>query len=230
MTIDRARGEPGPDVHLGMRQVRRSTLQKQVREAIEDLIVFGKLPPGERLAEVALAQQLGVSRQPVREALHTLAGFGFVDVVPGFGASVHAPTPREVREAFHVRALLEADSCELAARTIDDDGVGRLEEICAEGDQAAGSGDSRLLIHLNCQFHDTITHIAGNSVTALLLGQLQRRIAWYLESVIANRAPSSWVEHREILTALEDHDATLASSLMLRHIHRTLDRIDLRQA
>jgi DNA-binding GntR family transcriptional regulator len=97
----------------------------------------------------------------------------------------------------------------------------------ARGDQAVGSGDSRLLNYLNCQFHDT-TRIAGNSVTALLLRQLQR-IAWYLESVMVDRASSSWVEHREMLAALEDHDAALASSLMPQHVHRTLGRIDLRR-
>jgi DNA-binding GntR family transcriptional regulator len=84
-------------VPLGVRQVRRSTVQERVREAIEDLIVFGKLAPGERLAEVALAQQLGVSRQPVREALHTLAGFGFVDVVPGRGVSARPDPTRSAR-------------------------------------------------------------------------------------------------------------------------------------
>jgi len=212
-----------------IRQVRRSTLRLQVRDAIEDLIVFGVLTPGERLAETALAERLGVSRQPVREALHSLAGLGFVDLAVGRGASVHVPTMREIREVFHVRAILEADSCELAARTIDDDGVRELDAICAEGEQALGQADIRRLIDLNGQFHRAITRIGGNNVTSVLLDQLQRRIAWYLTAVIANRAPSSWSEHREILRALEDRDAETAHTRMLEHVHRSLGVIELRQ-
>lgn len=207
-------------------RVRRSTLQEQVRHAIEDLIVVGELAPGERLPEVGLAERLGVSRQPVREALHTLVGSGFVDILPGRGASVHAPTVREIREVFHVRSLLESDLADLAARTIDDAGVARLRAVCDEYDRQA---DRVELLRLNRRFHDTIADIAGNDVSATLLGQLQRRVSWYQERVVTDRAHDSWAEHRQIVDALADHDGDAARTLMLRHIHETLDRIDATQ-
>lgn len=225
MTIDGTGRVPPPP-----RTVRRAeALRTQVRDAIEDLIVYGTLQPGERLAETTLAERLEVSRQPVREALSSLAGIGFIDLTPGRGARVHAPTMREVREAFHVRALLEADSCELAARTIDDAGVTELHRICDEGDGAAGRDDARRLIELNGEFHRTITRISGNTVTASLLDQLQRRINWYLATVIVDRSTSSWDEHRGLVTVLEDHDAESARVRMLAHVHHSLDSIELRQ-
>lgn len=216
-------------VSMSIPEIRRSSLQVQVRDAVEDMIVFGLLAPGERLAEAALADRLGVSRQPVREALHALAALGFVDVEPGRGASVHAPTMREIREVFHVRAILEADSCELAARTIDDEGVRRLEELCARGESALGTSDRYQLIDLNGEFHRAITRIGGNNAAFELLDQLQRRIAWYLTRVVVDRAPNSWVEHRAIVEALADSDAALAGQRMLEHVHHSVEAIRLVQ-
>ncbi len=207
--------------------IQRSTLQGQVRDAVEELIVFGGLAPGERLTEEGLASRLGVSRQPVREALHALSTLGFVDVSPGRGANVHTPTMREIREVFHVRAILEADGCALAARTIDDRGIQTLLDVCARGDAAMKMSDNRRLIELNSEFHRDIMRISGNDVAFELLDQLQRRIAWYLTGIIADRSPASWTEHREIVAALADSDSELAHDQMLRHIHHSIESFRL---
>ena len=209
--------------------IQRSSLQAQVRDAVEEMIVFGALAPGERLAEGALAARLGVSRQPVREALRSLAPLGFVDLSPGRSATVHAPTMREIREVFHVRAILEADSCALAARTIDEGGVKTLEALCAEGDVALADRDTRRLIELNGTFHGTITRIGGNNAAFELLDRLQRRIAWHLTQIVVERAPDSWIEHRAILNALADSDADLAYERMLEHVHHSVEAIKLHQ-
>jgi len=219
---------PGAEASTGPRplpMIQRSSLQEQVRDALEDLIVFGGVAPGEHLAEAALAARLGVSRQPVREALHALASLGFIDLAAGRGATVHTPTMREIRELFHVRAILEADSCSLAARTIDENGVRELGEICAEGDAALAGGDRRRLLELNDLFHRSITRIGGNNAALEILNRLQRRIAWHLTQVVMERAPGSWREHREILEALADADADTAYSLMLDHIHNSVEAI-----
>ena len=211
-------------------RIERATLQAQVADAVEELIVLGGLAPGERLTETSLAARLGVSRQPVREALHALASLGFVDLSPMRGATVHAPTMREIREVFHVRAILEADSCALAARTIDEDGVKQLDALCVQADAALVDRDKARLIDLNGRFHRTITLIGGNGAAAELLDRLQRRIAWYLTQVVVERAPDSWVEHRGILDALADSDADLVHRRMLEHVHRSVEAISLRRA
>ncbi|PFG30701.1 GntR family transcriptional regulator [Paramicrobacterium agarici] len=214
--------------------VRGSTLRTQVRNAIEDLIVYGTLSPGEHVVEGALAERLGVSRQPVRESLQMLAGAGFINLVPGRGAFVHRPTPREVMEVFHVRAVLEADSAALAARSIEPVVLDQLSEIVANGTRLAADrgstesadGDSRTLLELNTTFHDLITAAGGNRVSRRILDDLERRIAWFLATIIAGRAASSWSEHASILEALCAGDAQEASERTRAHILRSLELIE----
>ncbi|WP_051426389.1 GntR family transcriptional regulator [Jiangella gansuensis] len=226
-SLDSRTGSSGPLSRGSVPLMRRASLREQVRAAIEELIVFGRLAPGEHLAEESLAELLGVSRQPVREALQSLSTAGFVDLRTGRGAFVHEPTAREAREVFHVRALLESDSCRLAAQNIDDDGVRRLEAIYAEGHEASQQGeDPRRLIELNRAFHAAITEIGANRVSIALLTDLERRAGWYLATIISNRAPSSWVEHRAILDAVAGRDADLAGDLMLNHIDHSRDLLE----
>lgn len=206
--------------------VRGSSLRSQVKQAIEDLIVYGTLAPGEHLVEGALAERLGVSRQPVREALQTLAGSGFIVLEPGRGAFVHRPTPHEVREVFHVRALLEADSAAQAARAIDEAALARLTAIVERGTSLASEGDSQTLLELNAEFHDLVTDAGGNRVTRRILDDLQRRIAWFLATIIAGRAPSSWAEHAEILDALRAGDADAAFERTSAHVLRSLELVE----
>ncbi len=112
-------------------------LRQSVYDALIDLIVSGDLPPGQHMVETDLARQLGVSRQPIREALHRMEAEGWVDLRPSQGAFVHVPTDSEVDELLDVRALLEAETARLAARAASPAQVARLREICAEGQAAA---------------------------------------------------------------------------------------------
>ena len=90
-------------------------LRQSVYDALIDLIVGGELPPGQHMVETDLARQLGVSRQPIREALHRMEAEGWVDLRPSQGAFVHVPTDAEVDNLLDVRALLEAETARLAA-------------------------------------------------------------------------------------------------------------------
>src|SRR6202046_5290144 len=116
-------------------------LRQSVYDALIDLIVGGELPPGQHMVETDLARQLGVSRQPIREALHRMEAEGWVDLRPSQGAFVHVPTDQEVDELLDVRALLEAETAKLAARAPSQAQVARLREVCAEGEAAGGAGD-----------------------------------------------------------------------------------------
>src|SRR5205807_8045731 len=90
-------------------------LRQSVYDALVDLIVGGELPTGQHLVETDIARQLGVSRQPIREALHRMEAEGWVDLRPSQGAFVHIPTDQEVDELLDVRELLEAETARLAA-------------------------------------------------------------------------------------------------------------------
>jgi DNA-binding GntR family transcriptional regulator len=91
-------------------------LRQSGYDALIDLVITGELLPGQRLVETDRARQLGVSRQPIREALHRMEAERWVDLWPSQGAFVHVPTEPEVDELLDARALLEAETARLAAR------------------------------------------------------------------------------------------------------------------
>src|ERR1700759_1063540 len=111
-------------------------LRQSVYDALIDLIVGGELPPGQHMVEPALPRQLGVSRQPIREALHRMEAEGWVDLRPSQGAFVHVPTDAEVDNLLDVRALLEAETARLAAGQAGPGQPARLREHCRGGRQS----------------------------------------------------------------------------------------------
>jgi DNA-binding GntR family transcriptional regulator len=196
-------------------------LRQSVYEALVELVVGGRLGPGEHLVETELARQLGVSRQPVREALHRLEAEGWVDLRPSQGAFVHVPTDQEVDELLDVRELLEAEMARLAARSASADAVARLRAIWQDGEVAVGSGDTERIVAANNEFHAELASVAGNAVLAQLAAIVSRRVRWYYRMVAPLRAQESWAEHKELIDAVEAGDAEKASEVARRHTERT---------
>ena len=202
---------------------RPAPLRQSVYDALIGLIVRGDLPPGQHMVETDLARQLGVSRQPIREALHRMEAEGWVDLRPSQGAFVHVPTDSEVDELLDVRALLEAETARLAARAASPGQVARLREICAEGQVAAEGGDFGRAVAANDSFHAEIAAIAGNFVLAEVADIVGRRVLWYYRMVAPARSQGSWAEHREMIDAIEAADPEQAQVLARRHTERTRD-------
>jgi DNA-binding GntR family transcriptional regulator len=196
-------------------------LRQSVYDALIDLIIRGELPPGQHLIETDLARQLGVSRQPIREALHRMEAEGWVDLRPSQGAFVHVPTDSEVDELLDVRALLDAETARLAARTATPSHLARLREILAEGQAAVAQDDVSRAVAANDAFHAEVARIAGNSVLAELAGIVGRRVQWYYRMVAPERGPGSWPEHGELTDAIEAADAERAGLLTRQHTERT---------
>src|ERR1035441_7978638 len=115
-------------------------LRQSVYEALVELVVGGRLGPGEHLVETELARQLGVSRQPIREALHRMEAEGWGDLRPSQGAFVHVPTGSEVADLLDVPSVLGAEAARLAARPAAGAEVARLRDICREGGEADDAG------------------------------------------------------------------------------------------
>jgi DNA-binding GntR family transcriptional regulator len=196
-------------------------LRQQVYEALEGLIIYGTLGPGQHLVESDLAKRLGVSRIPVREALQLLHRDGWVDLRPRQGAFVHRPTMREVDEVFRVRTLLEVESTRLAVEHVDDGSVRKLREILDAGTDALRVADESELVKLNSAFHGQVTDMAGNQVLADIIHRLDKRIRWYFAPVVKARGENSWKEHAEILAAIVAGDADRAAEAMRRHAEAT---------
>ena len=198
-------------------------LRQSVYDALIDLIVGGELPPGQHMIETDLARQLGVSRQPIREALHRMEAEGWVDLRPSQGAFVHVPTDSEVDELLDVRTLLEAETARLAARAATAAQIARLREICTEGRQAAGQDDLTRAAAANDAFHAEIALAAGNAVLAELAGIVGRRVQWCYRLAAPERGRGSWPEHAELVDAIEAGDPDRAQLLAREHAERTRD-------
>jgi DNA-binding GntR family transcriptional regulator len=196
-------------------------LRQSVYEALVELVVGGRLGPGEHLVETELARQLGVSRQPVREALHRLEAEGWVDLRPNQGAFVHVPTDQEVDELLDVRELLEVQTARLAARSARTAAVAQLRVIWQKGEAAVASGDAERIVTANNEFHAELARLAGNAVLADLAGIVSRRVRWYYRQVAPVRGHESWAEHLELIDAVEAGDQDGAAEVARRHTERT---------
>ena len=200
---------------------RPGPLRDRVYEALLELITTRALQPGQHLVESELAGHLGVSRQPVREALQRLNTEGWVDLRPAQGAFVHEPTEEEADQLLTVRTLLEAEAARLAAVNAGKAGIAVLEELCAEGERAVDADDVDAAVAMNARFHAKVMELAGNAVLAELAAQVDRRVRWYYTPVARQRGLTSWIEHRTLIDAITARDELRAGLLMREHTEHT---------
>jgi DNA-binding GntR family transcriptional regulator len=196
-------------------------LRESVFEAILELIITGSLRPGQHLVESELADLLGVSRQPVREALQLLSSEVWVDLRPGHGAFVHVPTMEEADQLLAVRSLLETESARLAALYTDADGVKRLRGLCTRGLAAIEADDIDDSVAANSELHALVMDLSRNKVLTELAAQVSRRVRWYHTPVARQRGHTSWEEHEALIDAIEAGDAPRAAEIMREHTEHT---------
>ncbi|OKI00788.1 GntR family transcriptional regulator [Streptomyces sp. CB02923] len=200
---------------------RPGPLRERVYEALLELITTRTLRPGQHLVESELAGHLGVSRQPVREALQRLNTEGWVDLRPAQGAFVHEPTEEEADQLFTVRTLLEAEAARLAAANAGSAGIAELEALCDKGEQAVRDDAVETAVATNAEFHAKVMALAGNAVLTGLAAQVGRRVRWYYTPVARQRGKQSWAEHRELIAAITDRDEARATAVMRAHTEHT---------
>lgn len=200
---------------------RPGPLRDRVYEALLELITTRALQPGQHLVESELAGHLGVSRQPVREALQRLNTEGWVDLRPAQGAFVHEPTEEEADQLLTVRTLLEAEAARLAAVNSSQAGTDALGEIHQQGLKAVADDDVDAAVLLNARFHAKIMELAGNAVLAELAAQVDRRVRWYYAPIARQRGRQSWDEHEELIKAIAFGDEARAMHFMREHTEHT---------
>ncbi|MFE6281928.1 GntR family transcriptional regulator [Streptomyces sp. NPDC057877] len=208
---------------------RPGPLRDRVYEALLELITTRALQPGQHLVESELAGHLGVSRQPVREALQRLNTEGWVDLRPAQGAFVHEPTEEEADQLLTVRTLLEAEAARLAAANATKEGIDALYDLLHQGMRAVAADDVDAAVVLNARFHAKVMELAGNAVLAELAAQVDRRVRWYYTPVARQRGHQSWIEHKDMIGAIEDGDEQLATRLMREHTEHTRRSYHARQ-
>jgi len=209
---------------VGTRRVARpAPLRQAVYDTLAEMIASGSLKPGQHLVEAELADHMGVSRQPIREALQRLAVDGWVELRPAYGAYVHVPTAEEIAQLLGVRSVLEAYSAREAAQHATGDRVARLRELYAAGVAALAAEDDSGLVAANTELHAAIVRMAGNRVLAELIAQVERRVRWYYTPIARPRGEEAWQEHDGVIQAIADGDAGRAERLMRAHTERTTD-------
>lgn len=195
-------------------------------EVIREAILDGRLLPGRRLKEEELAQELGISRTPVREALLMLQAEGLVDAAPNRGATVRSHSVEDLNDLYQLRALLEGYAARRAATRLSDEAVAGLRESCARFEALIEKGaDMRVLVRENLVFHQAILESAGSARLATMVRQVvelplvYRSYAWYSRE----QQQISAHYHSQIARALESRDAERAELVMKEHIFEARD-------
>ncbi|MCH8467222.1 MAG: GntR family transcriptional regulator [Roseinatronobacter sp.] len=199
---------------------------KSAYDRLLDEIRLGTLPPGARLREVELAERLGISRTPVREAIRMLEADGLVEHLPRQGASLRRLSYAEVMELYEMRAVLEGTAARLAARSASDLELRELAEINAEMTASTQPGE---IARLNRQFHATLINAAKNRYLQRAIGAMARTLLILGPSTLFDpaRSQSAAQEHEGLLHALGARDGARAEALMRAHIEAA-HRIRLR--
>lgn len=210
------------------------SLSRNLAEELHGQIVSGLIPLGSWLRQDAIADDFGISRTPVREALQLLHGQGIVEVVPRRGAVVRGPTPRDIRENCEVRAELEGFAAELAASRIRDDQLVRLGEtrehfaklvetvLSARRTERARARLAKEWAETNERFHSTVLEAADNhQLTASvfdLSARFPRNMSFQVLWAHSHLVRANADEHDEIAEAIVQRDGRRAREAARRHL------------
>lgn len=191
-----------------------------IANQIEELIFDGTFGDEDRLDEVQLAERFSVSRTPVREALLRLAQSGLVEHRPRRGVFVKQPGPIALMEMFEVMAELEATAARFAAQRISDTAIGELKAVNQRCNVAVEAQDTEKYYRENELFHGILYRESGNSFLEQECLRLQRRLQPFRRTQLRlrGRLKQSMKEHEQIVSALEEGDATQASDAVRSHV------------
>lgn len=204
------------------------TSAEVVYRELRHRIITKQFKAGQRLPEVKLAEQLQVSRTPVREALRKLASEGLVVLIPNSGARLVSPTKKEIEDTYEVRAAIEELSVRKAAKKITPLQICKLEETIKDEELIFPTKDLEAYINVNEIFHKTIAEAAGNLVLLDYLENILARTFVYMifyETFFDIKDNPSLDEHKEIVEALKEHNEEKAAKLMHRHIYLSIESL-----
>ncbi len=208
------------------RPFNRQVLRENIKEYLIDGILRGEYRPGDRLIETRLAEELGVSQAPVREALRDLEMMGFVESVPYQGTYVRAVSAEEMRDIYTVRAALEALAGRLAAPNVDDELLERLEGLVEEIMEHARSGNAHDFARANFAFHKAVAEASHNRALLRLFDMLQFAY-WTFASTFLTGFDLEHLgsRHYEVLDALRTRDPDVIARTLQQHIEELGDRL-----
>ncbi|NLJ75995.1 MAG: GntR family transcriptional regulator [Peptococcaceae bacterium] len=192
-------------------------LRELVFDSLRKAIIHGKLRPGERLMEIQLAEEMGVSRTPVREAIRKLELDGFVVMVPRRGAYVAGVSVKDIADVFEVRSALEGLAAGLAAERITEEEMEELEKVIY---QISGEEDVLTVVKKDNEFHELIYTASRNRRLTQIIKNLSEQINRFrLTSLsVPGRLKIAVDEHKKIIEAICERDVDLANKLASEHM------------
>lgn len=195
-------------------------LRDLVFNTLRQAILTGELKPGERLMEIHLAEKMGVSRTPIREAIRKLELEGLVTMVPRRGAEVAQITEKSMCDVLEVRRTLDALCAELACERITPEASEALKCACQDFEQSVRTGDSRKIAHADVAFHDIIVQATGNSRLVRLINDLSEQMYRYRFEYIKDSSQHERLveEHRMIYQSILQKDREAAAAAARIHI------------
>ncbi|MFC8511295.1 GntR family transcriptional regulator [Streptomyces sp. NPDC057411] len=191
-------------------------LRDQVCEGLRDRIITGRLKPGDRLVEREVAEDFGVSRVPVREAIRILIGEGFLQTVSQRRIVVREMTRQDVDNLFDMREALEVLAVRRASERATLTELDALARLLARARAATDSGGPEELSRANAAFHAHIVRMSRNDLLVTALESLEGRLRWLFQQI--DEPESLWEEHRLLYEAIAAGDADAAEDYALHHV------------
>ena len=194
----------------------RDVVYKKLRRAI----LLEELKAGERLTEIHLADKLGVSRTPIREAIRKLELEGLVIMIPRRGTIVAEITEKSLKNVLEVRRVLDMLSAELVCERMDEEGKKALEKACRDFEEAIRTGDLREIAQKDVELHNIIVEASGNNVLQHLVGNLSEQMYRYRVKYLKDdsRYETLIKEHQGIYESIVRREGKTAARLAKEHI------------
>lgn len=206
--------------HPAGEQADRYSLRGRVFHRLRDDILNGKYREFEELREAAIAEEMGVSRTPVREALRQLELEGLIQIIPNKGAYVTGITVKDVKDIYAIRSLLEGLCARWATENISKEQMEEMEENIYLSEFHAGKGHAQQLTELDNRFHDILYGASNSKMLEHVLREFHEYVLRFRKMTLSDdvRGAQSNEEHRKIMEAIRAHDAEEAERLANQHI------------
>jgi DNA-binding GntR family transcriptional regulator len=218
-----------------MTRIAPTALYQEVAERLRQRIFAHELPPGTWVDEQKLAEQYGISRTPLREALKVLASEGLVELKPRRGCYVTEISRQDLDDIFPLMAMLEGRCAAEAVARASNAEIAGLKSIHERLEAAARDGRIDAFFEANQEFHKIIQQLSGNRWLLSVIQDLRKvlKLSRLHSLSLEGRLQQSLEEHRQIMAALEARDAARAEKLMHDHLlsgREALARMDARNA